>query len=64
MASQTTDSHISDVVAQLNQKRKLLDKLLNENKQFEEVRALFSEIRTLERMLQEKHMDKPSDFAK
>ena len=53
MPSQITDPEIRGVVIQLNEKRNLLDNTLNENKQFEEVKNLFSEIRTLERMLRE-----------
>jgi hypothetical protein len=42
-----------ELEALLKQKRNVFDKMLNENKEFEEVKILFQEIREMERRLEQ-----------
>ena len=60
MTNQVNLTEFPDLIEQLREKRQLFDKLLSENKEFEEVKALFDQIRGLERMLMERHPGSPS----
>jgi hypothetical protein len=55
-----TSEEIKELVALLNEKRSNFDKMLNENKEFEEVKRLFNEIRQLEKTLKQNHQNATS----
>jgi hypothetical protein len=55
-----TSEEIKELVVLLNEKRNNFDKMLNENKEFEEVKRLFNEIRQLEKTLKQNHQNATS----
>jgi hypothetical protein len=60
MSMYLTSEEIKELVALLNEKRSNFDKMLNENKEFEEVKRLFNEIRQLEKTLKQNHQNATS----
>lgn len=55
MPDQSTCMETRELTAQLNLKRNLFENMLTENKEFEEVKTLFYEIRDLEKKLKQNH---------